>query len=76
MKVIMVGVREYSEGMNVELAITRGMLDVDKPEKDWLGKERIVIKAFNEGGYNRTEVDLMDIILWLQKNRPELLEGK
>ena len=76
MKIIMVGVREYSEKMDVELTITEGMFDVDKPEKDWLGKGRIVIKAFNESGFNRTEVDLMDVILWLRKNKPELLEGK
>lgn len=76
MKTKMVGVREYNEGMDVELAISRDYLNVGKPEKDWLGKGRIVIKAFNESGYNCTEVDLMDVILWLQKNRPELMEGK
>lgn len=76
MKIIMVGVREYSEGMKVELTTTGGEFDVNKPEKDWLGKGRIVIKAFNESGYNCTEVDLVDIILWLRKNRPELLVKK
>lgn len=38
------------------------------------GTERIVIQALNEGGYNRTLVDLIDVLSWVKKNMPELLE--
>lgn len=34
---------------------------------------RLVIKAFNEGGYNSTEVDLIQLLEWILKNRPDLL---
>ena len=33
-KIKMDGVREHNEGMDIELTITDGKLDADKPEKD------------------------------------------
>jgi hypothetical protein len=30
-------------------------------------------RAFNECGYNSTEVDIIDLLKWLKKNRPDLL---
>lgn len=51
-------VREYAEELPVELCIHKG---------------REVIHATNEGGFNSTSVDLLDMIAWLKKNRPELL---
>ena len=59
MKVILEGVNEYCEGMPVELAETS------------LG--RLVIRAKNECGYNGTDVDLLELIAWLKKNRPDML---
>ncbi len=57
-KVVMEGVREHAEDMPVKLAFKHG---------------RWIIDALNEGGYNGTEVDLIDLIEWLRKHRPELL---
>ena len=75
-KIKMEGVREYSEGMGVELTATEGIFDGNKLEKDWLGRGRIVIKAFNESGYNRTEVDLEDLMNWIDKNKLKIKELK
>lgn len=50
--IVMEGVREYCEEMEVRLLKRNG---------------RYVIKARNEGGHNSTEVDLLDLIQWLQK---------
>lgn len=58
---VMDGVREYAEGMVVELV-----------EED--GRPHVV--AFNQGGYDSTAVDLLDLVAWLRRCRPDLLEGK
>ena len=48
----MVGVRSYGNEPQVEL---------------WLNEQkRLVIVAYNEAGYAATEVDLWDILDWLQ----------
>lgn len=60
MNTLLQDVREYCEGMGV-------LLGTDEDS----GRE--VIKAVNEGGYNSTHVDLLDLITWLKQNRPELL---
>ncbi len=39
------------------------------------GERRLCITAVNEGGYNSTAVDLLDLIAWVKKNKPELLAG-
>ena len=56
---IMEGVREYE-----------GPIYLDTSQGG-----RIVVVAYNEGGFNRTEVDLLDLIGWVQKHRPELLRS-
>ncbi len=58
--VVMHGVREYGEGMEVELDCTTD-------------GESIIV-ARNEGGYNSTWVDVLDLVRWLRANRPDLLE--
>lgn len=55
----MEGVREYGEGYVVELH-----------EEE---NGRLAIFALNEGGYNVTSVDLIDLIQWVKRNKPELL---
>lgn len=61
------GVREYAEGMEVTLDITK--------KSEWKGScdhtppGRLIISASNEGGYNGTEVDLLDLLTWLDKHR-------
>lgn len=61
---IMEGVREYVERSSVELVTI-----VDDETRE----ERVVILATNEGGYNSTQVDLLDLLKWLNKNLPTLL---
>ena len=43
------------------------------PVKLYRVNERIVINATNQGGHDGTEVDLIDLILWIRANFPELL---
>jgi hypothetical protein len=52
--IVMEGVREYSEEMSVGLSTNRD--------------GRIVVVASNEGGYNCTKVDLVDLLDWLKAN--------
>lgn len=54
---VMQGVREYCEGMEVAL----------------VHYERLVVKARNEAGFNCTQVDLLDLLAWVRKHRPELM---
>jgi len=55
MKKIETDIREYVEEMPVNIIILQN---------------RIVIEAFNEGGYNRVNIDLFDIVKWVL--RPEI----
>ena len=34
---------------------------------------RAVVRAYNQGGHDLTEVDLLDLLRWLAANRPDLL---
>jgi hypothetical protein len=64
----MEGVMEYNEG-NPVILMTREAYEY-KPE----GHGRLVISATNEGGFNSTMVDLLQLIQWVKNNRPELLQ--
>ena len=55
----MEGVKEYAEGMNVDLRKYNG---------------RLVISAWNQCGNDGTDVDLIHVLEWVQKNMPELLK--
>lgn len=55
---IMDGVREYAEGYEVQLEQTK--------------EGRFVVVARNEGGYNCTEVDLTDLIGWVEKHQSQI----
>lgn len=61
-KVCDMGVREGGAGDTVQL---------------WHDDETgcLVIKAFNEGGFNCTDVDLWDLVRWLQAGSYEGLLG-
>ncbi len=48
----MLGVREHSEGYTVELHRN--------------ADDRLIIVAYNEAGSNLTEVDLFDLIEWME----------
>lgn len=53
------GVREYSEGWDVEL---------------WRSREgRLIVRAYNEGHNNYTNVDLIDLLRWLSGPRSGIL---
>jgi hypothetical protein len=55
---VMSGVNEYVEGFDVALENLKG---------------RLVVRAINQGGYDCTYVDLLQLITWLKTHRPELL---
>ena len=57
---IMHGVTEYAEGLDVKLQVE--------------DNGRLVVSAWNEGGFNGTSVDLMELLAWLRANRPDLIE--
>ena len=63
--------REYCEGLKVHLVRTDGVYAHGIPEAEWQGNGRLAIQAFNEGGHNRTQVDLLHLMRWLRINRPE-----
>lgn len=52
--VAMEGVKEYSEGLPLQLISGGG--------------GRMVILAFNEGGFNNTQIDVETLLDWLLKN--------
>jgi hypothetical protein len=63
--IIKTNIREYTEAYEVEIV-------------DFLGgnassSDRLIIRAYNEGHNNVTEVDLLDVIKWVKDNKPELI---
>ena len=69
--VVMCGVTEYTEGMDVCLKLTDGKYKygVNLSEREGFGRE--VIRAKNEGGHNITEVDLEQLLEWVAANKPD-----
>jgi hypothetical protein len=57
---VMKGVTEYCEGMDVCL------IEIS-------GQTRLAVKAYNEAGFNSTQVDVLELIDWLKTHRPDLL---
>ena len=53
---IMHGVTEYAEGLDVKLQVE--------------DNGRLVVSAWNEGGFNGTSVDLMELLAWLKGVAP------
>jgi hypothetical protein len=60
--IVMEGVREHGESDHVWLY-------------EWPGDGRPIIRAENEGGFNITLVDLLDVLKWVKAHRPELWEA-
>ena len=58
MALVMKGVKEYAENMDVELQYVGG---------------RYVIYAQNEAGHNCTMVDLLDVLEWVHKTLPTMI---
>ena len=61
MNEIMHGVTEYAEGLDVRLQLE----DNGRP----------IVSAYNEGGFNGTSIDLLQLLAWLRANRPDLIES-
>ena len=59
MNEIMHGVTEYAEGLDVKLQME--------------DNGRLIVSAWNEGGFNGTSIDLLELLAWLRANRPDLL---
>jgi hypothetical protein len=57
--ITMDGVREYAEEFPVELVTEKN--------------GRIAVRAWNEGRFNCTSIDLLDLLKWVRENKPELL---
>lgn len=55
-------VREYNEEMDVELRYS-------------VEKDRLVVRSYNEAGYNSTEIDLMDLLLAMKALDREKIEA-
>ena len=62
-------VREYAEGLPV--VIYAG-------EHNTFGgpKDRPVVVARNEGGFNVTAIDVLDLLHWISDNKPEWIPYK
>ena len=60
-RTILAGVREYEEEDDVLI----------KPQQ---GGSRLCVYAFVQRGTVATAVDLMDLLAWIKKNKPELIE--
>jgi len=69
--IVMCGVTEYAEEMEVSIRKTTGKYAHHEPEEEWEGFGREVIHAKNEAGYNCTEVDLEQLLKWVAENRPQ-----
>lgn len=66
-------IREYAEGFPVEL----GQLDpndvyFDERTKEAAKERRWVVCGINQGGYDRTVIDLQDLFDWIRENKTEL----
>ena len=55
-------IREYNERMEVEIYFDTEF-------------DRLVIRAFNEAGYNHVRLDVLDIIKFLRENHLSVMEG-
>ena len=68
---LMEGVTEYAERLDVRLVRTTGTYMGIGKERPGAG--RLVIEALNDGGYNCTKVDLLQLLAWVKANRPDLM---
>ena len=69
-------IREYTEHNRVALERNRYDPEVDRcdtPES--MGHDRWVVLALNEGGYNSTRVDLLDLLAFVKQEMPEVWDS-
>ena len=60
------GVTEYAEKYPVEICIE------DPSNHNGLTEPRIGFRAYNEGRYNCTVIDAVELLTWMKKNRPDI----
>ncbi len=71
----MVSIREYGSRLKVDVKEEIISSHTQRAFPELVeGETRLVVQAFNAGGWDSTSVDLLDVLAWVQKNRPELLE--
>ena len=79
-EVILEKVFEYAEQDDVNIEVLNIPYELEHYKDvlkypEWVPKEkRLVITGTNEGGYNCTQVDLLQLLSWVKKNHPELWE--
>jgi hypothetical protein len=83
-RLLIPGVFEHEENSNVFLQIRdygpdgemRKYEDACKYAKEQgiPEEKRLVIVAYNEGGWNCTAVDFLQLLKWVKENCPEILE--
>lgn len=64
---VMEGVTEYGDDLDVELVLRKGEIVNGVPYDRW------VIAAYADAGCTYTQVDLLELVDWLKKHRPDLL---
>lgn len=65
--IIMEGVTEYLNDEAVELVLHKGEIVNGVPYDRW------VVFAKGDGWSGETQVDVLELVDWLKKNRPDLL---
>lgn len=70
---VLEGVQEYCEELPVSLRKTNGIYN-GGPDNTRIGYGRWVVNALNESGFNSTQIDVIQLLRWLKKNRPDLVE--
>jgi hypothetical protein len=66
----MIGVRYAEEG---DIELVHRPKGWEPPYSGMTADVGYLIRAYNEGGYNCTEVSLEDLLDWLREHKPELL---
>lgn len=70
----MVQIREYGHRLKVDVKEEFISSFTQRCFPDLhVGDTRLVVQAFNAGGWDSTSVDLLDVLAWVKENRPDLL---
>lgn len=64
-------IHDYGEGGYAEIVDADGSMVYLDGKTVKLCSSTLCVKAYNEGGYAYTIVDLRDIFDWIQQNKPE-----
>lgn len=72
--IILKGVTEYNEDLEVEITTTTGKYGTGSGDsiESRKGYGRIVVKAYSECGYASTEIDLLELLTYIKHKLPEI----